>query len=82
MYPRHSIIVHRSLGKISPVAYYIHRKEDKIRPPPTKSPFLMINLHLFICHMSSPGLRCLRGAVTPALEVYNLARKTRLTSIK
>lgn len=44
MYPRHSIIVHRSLGKISSVAHYIHRKEDKIRPP--KSPFLMINLYL------------------------------------
>ena len=44
MYPRHSIMEHRSLGKISPVAYYIHGKKDKTRPP--KSPFLMINLHL------------------------------------
>ena len=32
--------------------------------------------------MANPGLRCLRGAVIPALKVYNLARKTRLTPIK
>lgn len=32
--------------------------------------------------MANPGPRCLRRAVIPALEVYNLARKTRLTPIK